>query len=61
MLMIPTINEGQIGEIGIVNLLSLLCYSDPLESELAYLLSDAQLQLLLDTLNNELLSMQTII
>ena len=40
----------------IINLTSLLCYSHPLQSEYAYLLSEEQRHLLIDGINNEIIS-----
>lgn len=40
----------------IINLTALLCYSHPLQSEYAYLLSEEQRHLLIDGINNEIIS-----
>jgi hypothetical protein len=42
--------------IPIINLTALLCYSDPFSSEFAFLVSEEQRQLLIDCINNEIIS-----
>ena len=49
-------NRGQLQTMPIINLTALLCYSHPLQSEYAYLLSEEQRHLLIDGINNEIIS-----
>ena len=54
---IPTKNREQLhATINIVDLTSLLCYTDPENSELRFLLTNGQTALIIDTLNNQIIS-----
>jgi hypothetical protein len=55
-LMIPTKNFNGIDtEIEIVSITALICYIEPEKSEMAFLLSEGQRQIIANLLNNEVL------
>lgn len=57
---IPMItNNGEFRSISAVDLTALLCYAKPEESEFASLLTNEQTSVLIDSINNEIISKLT--
>lgn len=58
---IPTRNREQLpATINIIDLTSLLCYYNPEDSELQFLLTNEQTSLIMDALNNQIISKRDI-